>query len=124
MPKVLIIDDDELGARTAARALRTRGYEALITTSPIGFSRLLNEEKPDLVLVDVKMPALSGDSLVQIIKSQPDVHRCPLVLWSSKHPDELERLVKTSGADGYIHKSGGPDEFEENVRRFLGGVSG
>lgn len=123
MPKVLIIDDDERLANAAARTLRMRGYQTVVTTSPLGFTRVLNEQTPDLVLVDVKMPALSGDSLVQIVKSQPDAHRCPLVLWSSKPPAELEKLVKTSGADGYIHKSAGADELAEKVRLFLGEVS-
>lgn len=124
MPKILILDDDEGVARAAADSLKARGYEVVTTISPIGFSKLLCEEKPDLALIDVKMPALSGDLLVQVVKSQPGVHRCPLVLWSSKHPDELNELVKTSGADGYIEKSGGADELVQGVRRFLGEFQG
>jgi CheY-like chemotaxis protein len=119
MPKILILDDRDLNAKSLAYFLKTLGYIAVTSSDPLGFVELLEREKPDLALVDVKMPALSGDSLVEFVKSQPNVHRCPLVLWSSLYPEELRRLAKSSGADGYIHKSVKPDELEEEVRRYL-----
>lgn len=119
MPKILILDDEELHAKALVCLLKTRGYAVVTTGDPLGFVELLGREKPDLALVDVKMPALSGDSLVQFVKSQPGVHRCPLVLWSSIDPEELQRLVKSSGADGYIHKLARLDELYEEVRRYL-----
>lgn len=119
MPKILILDDREFIARALARLLTEMGYLAVAYSDPHEFVELLDREKPDLALVDVKMPVLSGDSLVQMVKNHPTVHRCPLVFWSSLIPEELQQLVKKSGADGYIHKSAGPDELEEEVQRYL-----
>lgn len=119
MPKIVILDDDELNARTTARVLRMNSFEAVTTNTPIGFVELLQREKPDLALVDVKMPEMDGDEVVRITRRQLSDQCCPLVLWSSRAPEELAALVQTSGASGYIHKSAGPTEFIEKVREFL-----
>lgn len=119
MPKVLIVDDRPLDARTAARVLAARGFEVVTASSPFGFGELLQREKPDLALVDVKMPALGGDVLVRITRNRPGGYRCPMVLWSSKSVSELETLARESLASGYIQKRGSPEEFVHQVRRFL-----
>ncbi len=123
MPKILIIDDDERLANAAARTFRLRGYEAVVTTTPFGFTKMINEQEPDLVLVDVKMPALSGDSLVRVVRNAERRHGCLLVFWSSKHPEQLKELVRRSGADGFISKSEEPDGLERKVRELLDAVA-
>ena len=119
MPRILIIDDDERLATAAARSLRIWGYEAIVTSTPFGFTKMIDERKPDLVLVDVNMPALPGESLVRIARKAEGRHRCLLVLWSAKHPDQLRELVRRFGADGYIHKSEEPDVLAQKVRELL-----
>ena len=119
MRRILIIDDDERLATAAARAFRVRGYEALVTTTPFGFTKMINEYKPDLVLVDVKMPALSGDSLVRVVRNAEKRHPCLLVFWSAKHPDKLREMAKRTEADGYISKSEDSDALVRKVRELL-----
>ena len=120
MEKILILDDQDLHAQAIAALLAARGYQCLTTSDPIGFVGLLKSEKPDMALVDVAMRAISGDLVVKFVKKQPGIHHCPLVLWSSLNPGVLRRLVEATGADGYICKLAGPEELENEVRRYLG----
>lgn len=120
MPKILVLDDQELILRTAARVFRMNGFEAVTTTEPSDFERLLQVEKPGLALVDIKLgDGVRGDHLVRAVLQKQDGHRCPLILWSSLPAEEVAELAKACGAAGYIHKSAGPAEFVEKVREFL-----
>jgi DNA-binding response OmpR family regulator len=119
MYKILIVDDNERGTQSMRRALRSKGYDVVASTSPFQFRQLMTEEKPDLALVDVVMPALQGDMLVRIFNRHDADHRCPIILYSTLDPRQLEELARRSGADGVIHKTGDPDELVRELRRFL-----
>lgn len=118
--KVLIIDDDESSNELAARFLRSIGLDVVTTASAFNTAALVTDEQPDLVLVDVRMPGLSGDTLVRIAKGRPGGTACPFVLYSTSDPATLASLTKQCGADGYIHKSGRLQELAASVRRYLG----
>ena len=72
--KVLIVDDSPIIRELAQHVLQEDGYEVIGLDSPTGFSRALVQEKPDIVLMDVSMPALSGDKLVEILWQPPVEH--------------------------------------------------
>src|SRR5262245_12558816 len=101
----MVVDDSPIVLELVQGILSDGGYEVVTVTSPFGFSSHLRREKPDLVLVDVGMPALQGDKLVEIAQRN-ESHRCPVVLYSDRSEAELLRLVRSSGATGYIRKSG------------------
>lgn len=116
-PKLLIVDDSPI-IREFVQTILEEEYEVIGLDSPTGFSRALVQEKPDLVLMDVSMPALSGDKLVEIAL-RSGLHRCPIVLFSDRSDAELARLVEECGAAGYIRKSQDPTSLSLKLRRFL-----
>ena len=121
MPKkILIIDDDASSNELGARFLRSLGFEVVTTESAFSTAALITAEEPDLVLVDVRMPGLAGDTLVRIAKGRPGGTRCPFVLYSTSDPTGLAMLAKECGADGHIHKSGRLQELDASVRRYIG----
>ncbi len=119
MAKILIIDDDERIAAAYGSFLREAGYEVLTFSDPLCFAETVQRECPDLVLIDVVMPKMTGDRLVQEVRDRVGDNCCPLLLWSSKPPEELELLAQRSGADGFIHKSGLPSELLPIIRNYL-----
>jgi CheY-like chemotaxis protein len=101
--KILILDDSEICRDVVKVVLEQRGFEVIGLDSPFGFGAALNEVRPDLVLLDAQMPGLSGDKLVQIVLRH-GFHRCPIVFYSELTAEHLERLVRSSGASGFIEK--------------------
>ena len=116
--KVLVVDDSEIIRHFVRLVLEDAGYEVIGLDSPTGFSRTMMLEKPDLVLMDVSMPALSGDRLVDIAQ-RSGLPLCPIVLYSDRSEAELGRLVAECGTAGYIRKSQDPVLLPLKVRRFL-----
>jgi DNA-binding response OmpR family regulator len=117
-PKILVVDDCD-GLRNAIRrGLGQLGFEVVTLEGPLSFSHILNREKPDLALIDVGMPALSGDQLVEVVKRH-QLHRCPLVLFSGRSEEELRDLAHNSGASGYVCKGIGMRTLAAWIERFL-----
>jgi len=116
--KILLVDDSEISREMVRYILETRGFEVVALDTPFGFSTALNKERPDLALIDVDMPALSGDQLVRLSRLSGRAP-CPLVLFSERQPEELRELVRASGADGYIAKTGDGEQLVTHVEYFL-----
>lgn len=103
--KVLVVDDSELVLEMIRDALEGEGYEVFTAASGIEANRFVySRNRPDLILLDVMLPLLNGDRKVRLLKESALSRDIPVLLISSKTNDELEALVKESGADGYIRK--------------------
>jgi len=93
--------------------------EVITHKSWIGATNRIKELQPDLVLLDINMPALSGDKLVSIIKSYYcDAVTTPIVFYSSNDEDSLKELVKTQSVQGYICK-GNVTDLRSKVSQYL-----
>lgn len=118
-PRIIIVDDDpELVDRIAQ--LLEDDYEVLATSDWGELSRLYFREGCALILMDVNLPVLGGDRLVQILrgKSRPDGH-VPILFFSSADEDHVARLVRDTGADGAISKSLRGSEIKAAIERHV-----
>src|SRR5689334_21602177 len=102
--KIVILDDSEVVRELMREALEER-WEVITVETPIGFSNLLRREQPSLALVDVNMPLLRGDKLVELA-TRKGTQECPIILFSDLPEAQLRALAQSSGAQGYIRKSG------------------
>jgi CheY-like chemotaxis protein len=120
-PRILVVDDSPICLDMMSLILEEGGYEVFTVGSPFALSSALTQHAPDLVLVDVNMPGLSGDKLVEItLRNRPGNRTCPIVLHSDKPDIELLALAESSGAAGYIRKTSDAEVVLREVRRFLG----
>jgi two-component system OmpR family response regulator len=103
-PKVLIIDDSEVSLAITAGALRKGGIEVMTLIGPLGAAQAIAKFQPDLVLLDIDMPALSGDKVAMFLKRQRGTKGVRVVLYSDRHVAELVKAVSKSGADGFLQK--------------------
>jgi CheY-like chemotaxis protein len=103
--KILVIDDSETALSIARRMLEAAGYTVLTSNSALRLPALVHSEKPDLILLDVEMPALRGDQVLELTKLFDFLQKSPIVLHSAKSDDELKELASRSGASGYIKKT-------------------
>jgi len=116
--KVLIIDDDDMHLYTTKELLQNDFIEVSTHKNWFGATGRVREYRPDLVLVDINMPGLSGDKLAEIIKPHCDSTRPPLVFHSSNDEDSLRELVKNYGVWGYICK-GNILDLRSKVEEYL-----
>ena len=120
--KILVIDDDEKVLSIARRNLEAAGYEVLVASSALKMPQIVQREKPDLVLLDIEMPALSGEHVLDLATLFDFLRTTPIVLHSAKSDEELQALVARSQAKGYIKKTSNAITFVSQVEQFLAEV--
>ncbi len=118
-PKVLVIDDDETLLGAMRRLLTAAGIDVITSSSALQLPKLVQRDKPDLILLDIEMPALSGEHVLDLAKLFDFLRTTPIVLHSAKSDEELRALVERSQAVGYIRKTGNPLSLVAQVRAFL-----
>ena len=116
--KVLIVDDDELHLYTTKELLQNDLIEVTTHKNWLGVTNVVRNLQPDLVLLDINMPALSGDKLAAIIKPYCEARKTPIVFHSSNDEDSLRELAKTHGVRGYICK-GNVGDLRSKVNQYL-----
>ncbi len=89
--KVLVVDDDELHLYTTKELLQDDFIEVLTHQSWTGATKRIKDLQPDLILLYINMPALSGDKLISIIKPYYGAITTPIVFYSSNDEDKLKR---------------------------------
>ena len=118
-PKILVIDDDEKLLGAVRRLLTSAGMEVIVSSSSLHLPKLVQREKPDLILLDIEMPTLSGEHVLDFTKLFDFLAATPIVLHSAKSEEELQSLVARSNAIGYIKKTGNPLSLVSQVKAFL-----
>ncbi len=117
-PRVFVIDDDERQLRLIESMLRSEGFEVATTTEPIGSSNLVRAFEPDVVLLDVHIPALSGDRLLGLLRKV--THKSTrLVLHSAADLESLRERARAVGADGWIQKNFDSGRLATELRRLM-----
>jgi len=117
--KVLIVDDEPDVVSLIERTLAGDGLTVVKAYDGIGALDLISTEKPDLVLLDLMMPMMSGYEVCQQIKSNPQTSGIPVVCLSSAHtPDARANSIK-AGAVELITKPFFPNELVAQIRRYL-----
>jgi DNA-binding NtrC family response regulator len=115
--KVLIVDDDATTLSVLEATLEQEGYEVVSRSEALGTMQTVSREKPDVAVIDVRMPGLGGDRLAQLIaQSHPSL---TVVLHSSLPAKDLAQMVRTSGAAGFIEKRGDPSDFVRTLTRLV-----
>lgn len=118
-PKIVVIDDSEIVLEVTQGALEGAGYEVVTHDRPAGCVALILHEKPDLVLMDVNMPGLGGDTIVSVLGKAAPTSDTIVLLHSSLSAEVLRGKVTTAGAHGFIQKSGDLFGLVREVGRWL-----
>jgi DNA-binding response OmpR family regulator len=113
----VIVDDSPDSRELVELCLGRRGWRVIGLESAFGLSAVMNAERPDIVLVDVTMPAVGGEKVVETLRrgNFQHLHRCPLVLYSGIPENRLAVLAQMSGAAGWIRKDIAADELARRV---------
>jgi DNA-binding response OmpR family regulator len=103
--KILILDDSEIILEATKLSLEEAGFDVATLTSPFLLFETMQRERPDVVLVDVNMPALSGDRVLEVSNAFGAFRETPVLLYSTLEEQELRAMASRYGADGFVRKS-------------------
>lgn len=119
MARILLIDDSPTVLGLLSEALRAAGHEVIAESDIVAANRHVWRSRPDLLLLDVQMPMLSGSEVCRILKSKPETQGIPILFCSDLPEDELERLAADAGADGVVRKGQPLPQIVAEVTRRL-----
>ena len=122
-PKIVVIDDSEIVLEVTKGALEGAGYDVVTHDRPAGCVALILHEKPELVLMDVNMPGLGGDTIVSVLAKAAPTSDTVVLLHSSLSAEVLRAKATAAGAHGFIQKSGDLFGLVREVNRLLKRVS-
>jgi CheY-like chemotaxis protein len=117
---VLIIEDEGDAAELFAEMMRVSGFRVLKTSSSAPAITMMTAEKPDVVLLDIMMPDISGLDILRQMRADPELTNIPVVVVSAKSmPADIKNGME-AGASTYLTKPVGFLELKEAVERALG----
>ncbi len=107
MARVLVIDDSLSAVQKARHVLEKAGYVVETLDLLIYLPQIVKDDPPDIILLDLSMPALSGINVAKFIRRY-EKHPIPIVLYSSRSAEELVETAEELAAAGFVQK-GDPD---------------
>ena len=119
MAKIVIAEDEPDIRDLIAFTLRFAGYEVITGSNGEEGYQLTKSERPDLVMLDVRMPKLTGYEACKRIKSEPELAATPVIFLSAKgQENEIEQGL-AAGAEEYLLKPFAPDQLVDRVKAVL-----
>ena len=117
--KILVVEDNELNLKLFCDLLRAHGYEAEPVRDgreAVGRARGFG---PDLIVMDIQMPHVSGLELIEQLKGDPELRRMPIMAVTAYAAKGDEERIREAGAEGYVSKPISVVRFVEAVRALL-----
>lgn len=105
MANVLIVDDDEDGCKPLGRLLQLVGHKPFFVHDGRAALSLLDQLRPDMIVLDVMMPGLSGIDVLKLIRAHPLHKDLPVIVYSALGDPDTVNAAITSGAQQYLVKS-------------------
>lgn len=118
-PKILVVDDEPDVVELVERTLRTEGFEVLSAYDGIAALDMASTDKPDLILLDLMMPMMSGYEVCEQLKSNPSTQHIPVICLSSAHTMDARNTSMRAGAATLVTKPFLPAELTAQIRRHL-----
>lgn len=117
--KILIAEDERDIRELITYTLEFGGFQVIAATNGQEAVELARQHRPDLIILDVRMPKMTGYEACQILKSQEETRAIPVVFLSAKGQEAEIRQGMEAGADAYILKPFAPEELLQQVQGIL-----
>jgi two-component system, cell cycle response regulator DivK len=121
MPKkVLIVEDNELNMKLFHDLLDAQGYDILETREGLQALALARQHRPDLILMDIQLPEISGLEVTKWLKEDDQLSHIPVVAVTAFAMKGDEERIREGGCEAYISKPISVSHFLDTIRRFIG----
>jgi two-component system, cell cycle response regulator DivK len=117
--RVLIVEDNDLNMKLFHDLLEAHGYDTLQTKDGLEALQLARQHHPDLILMDIQLPEVSGLEVTKWIKEDEELKAIPIVAVTAFAMKGDEEKIREGGCEAYIAKPISIAHFLETVKRFL-----
>lgn len=118
--KILIVEDNDLNLKLFRDLLGANGYATFETKEGIEAIRLTRQIMPDLIVMDIQLPEISGLDITRKIKADASIKHIPVIAVTAFAMKDDEDKIMAAGCEAYLSKPIAIDVFLGTIRRFLG----
>ncbi|HUS96739.1 MAG TPA: response regulator [Hyphomicrobiaceae bacterium] len=117
---VLIVEDNELNMKLFHDLLDAHGYDTIQTRTGLNVLELARQHQPDLILMDIQLPEVSGLEVTRWLKDDEELRSIPVVAVTAFAMKGDEERIREGGCEGYLSKPISVTGFIETIRRYIG----
>ncbi|HEX6094026.1 MAG TPA: response regulator [Dongiaceae bacterium] len=117
---ILVVEDNELNMKLFHDLLEAHGYSILQTRDGMEALKLARQHKPDLILMDIQLPEVSGLEVTKWIKEDDELKSIPIIAVTAFAMKGDEEKIREGGCEAYIAKPISVTSFLKTVEQFLG----
>jgi len=118
--QILIVDDDAVIRIALSKRLRKSGYDTVFAEDGVGAIAAVRKHVPDLILLDIGLPAGDGFMVLQRLQENPDFNSIPVIVLTARSAKEAERKVLDAGACAFFQKPPDSEELLSAIWSILG----
>jgi len=120
-PSVLIVEDDPASAKLVAVLLAGEGFHTRITRSAEEALEAIDAALPDVIVLDLVLPLMSGLLLTKLLKARDTTRHIPIIAVTAFNGDEARRIALAAGCDAYVRKPIDAMSFAQLLKSHMGG---
>lgn len=117
--KVLIVEDNELNMKLFNDLLDAQGYDTLQTNEGLSALSMAREHQPDLILMDIQLPEVSGLEVTKWLKEDEELSHIPVIAVTAFAMKGDEERIREGGCEAYISKPISVTHFLQTVKQYL-----
>lgn len=118
--KILIVDDEPDILRATKVRLISLGYDVITASDGKDVIAIIQTGMPDLVLLDLWLPGMSGDEICLKLKADDKLKHIPVVMFTASSNFDISNKVREIGANGYLIKPFTSEELIQTIKKFIG----
>ncbi|RMD88916.1 MAG: response regulator [Alphaproteobacteria bacterium] len=118
--KILVVEDNELNMKLFCDLLEAHQYETIQTRDGMAALELARTHSPDLILMDIQLPEVSGLEVTKWIKEDEELRQIPVIAVTAFAMKGDEEKIREGGCEAYIAKPISVTHFLETIRTYLG----
>ncbi len=118
--KVMIVEDNDLNMKLFDDLLGAHGYDTIKTRDGTKVLDMARADRPDLIIMDIQLPEVSGLEVTQWLKSDPDLKSIPVIAVTAFAMKGDEEKIRQGGCEDYISKPISIGDFIATVQKYLG----
>ncbi len=117
--RILIVEDNELNMKLFHDLLEARGYDTIQTSDGMEALKIVRSEKPDLILMDIQLPEVSGLEVTKWLKEDDELKSIPVIAVTAFAMKGDEEKIRAGGCEAYISKPISIISFFETIEEFI-----
>ena len=117
--KILIVEDEFDLAKMVRKRLQEAGYETMIASDGYMGVKLAHEQKPDLIMLDLKLPAGGGMTVLKSVRLAANLGYIPIVVLTGMQDEQYKKQILDMGVDAYLEKPYDPAQLIETIKKVI-----